>query len=111
MVKLGKFKVIERQMLDNLLNELNLQGTGAVDPETTKKIGKVLGVEAIVTGTVLDVEDGMAEINARMIKTDTAEVLGSSSAEIRNTWAAAPAPAPREDEDSYSKKRWNARRK
>ncbi len=95
-VKLHKFKVIERQMLENVMQELHLEGTGAVDAETTKKIGKILGVEAIVTGTILDINGNTAEINARVIKTDTAEVIASASAEIANTWA--PKPAPQNEE-------------
>jgi TolB-like protein len=86
-VKLRKLKIIERQMLDNVLKELHFEGTGAVDAETAKKLGKVLGVEAIITGTVLDLNDQRAEINARLIKTDTAEVLATSFAEITNSWA------------------------
>jgi TolB-like protein len=92
-VKLKKSKVIERQMLENVLKELHLEGTGVVDAATTQEIGKVLGVDAIVTGTVLDLDADRAEINARVIKTDTAEVIASASAEVPATWAAASGTA------------------
>jgi curli biogenesis system outer membrane secretion channel CsgG len=108
-VKLHKFKVIERQMLENVMQELHLEGSGIADAETTKKLGKVLGVEAIITGTVLDIDANKAEINARVIKTDTAEVIASSSAEIPDTWSEKPAPAqsaPAESEPAVRQRKW-----
>jgi len=50
---------------------------GVVSAETAKQIGKVLGVDAVISGTLLDIQDGLVEINARLIKTETAEVLNT----------------------------------
>ncbi len=86
-VRLGKLQIIERQMLDKVVQELHLETTGIVDTETTKQLGKVLGVDAIITGTILDVEDGMSEVNARVIKTETAEVINTSSVEVKKIWS------------------------
>jgi TolB-like protein len=96
-VKLKKLQVIERGLLESVMQELKLQESGVVDAETTKKLGKILGVTAIITGTLLDIEEGMVEINARIINTETAEVLDTSAVEIRKVWSDvstnAPAPA------------------
>lgn len=89
-VKLKKFQVIERQLLEKVLNEQNLGTTGIIDVESTKKIGKILGVGAIITGTLLDVENQMVEINARLINTETAEVIATSSVEIKKIWSDVP---------------------
>ena len=89
-VKLKKFQVIERQLLEKVLNEQNLGTTGIIDVESTKKIGKILGVGAIITGTLLDVENQMVEINARLINTETAEVVATSSVEIKKIWSDVP---------------------
>ncbi|MBI5573531.1 MAG: hypothetical protein HY919_03130 [Elusimicrobia bacterium] len=89
-VKLKKFQVIERQLLEKVLGEQNLGTTGIIDAESTKKIGKILGVSAIITGTLLDVENQMVEINARLINTETAEVIATSSVEIKKIWSDVP---------------------
>jgi len=89
-VKLKKFKVIERQLLEKVLTEQNLGTTGIIDVESTKKIGKILGVGAIITGTLLDVGNQMVEINARLINTETAEVIATSSVEIKKIWSDVP---------------------
>jgi len=44
--------VVERQRLDALLHEQNLATQNMLDPATVKKIGKILGVDAIFVGTV-----------------------------------------------------------
>ena len=91
-VKLKKFSVIERQLLEKVIAELHLESTGVIDVETTKQLGKVLGVEAIITGTLMDVRGNMVEINARLIKTDTAEVLTTSAVEVEKIWQDAFVP-------------------
>ncbi len=44
--------VVERQRLDALLGEQQLASDKVLDPNTIKKIGKVLGVDALFLGTV-----------------------------------------------------------
>src|ERR1041385_5234879 len=44
--------VVERQRLDAVLREQNLASQNMLDPATAKKIGHILGVDAIFVGTV-----------------------------------------------------------
>ncbi|MFH1368495.1 MAG: FlgO family outer membrane protein [Elusimicrobiota bacterium] len=84
--KMKKFQVIERSLLENVLQEQHLEASGLVDAETAKQIGKVLGVEAIINGTLLDIGGGMVEVNARLIKTETAEVMTTASVQVKKIW-------------------------
>ena len=93
-VKLKKYQVIERALLENLIQEQHLETSGAVSPETAKQIGKVLGVDAVISGTLLDIEDGMVEVNARLIKTESAEVINTASVSIRKIWSDVSASPP-----------------
>ena len=97
-VKLKKLQVIERQLLDKVLQELHLETTGVVDAETTKQLGKVLGVDAIITGSLLDIENNKVEVNARVIKTDTAEVITTASVEIEKIWTDVSPTLPSEQQ-------------
>ncbi len=85
-VKLKKLKVIERQLLEKVLQELHLESSGLVEIEGVKQIGRVLGVEAIITGTLMDIGYNRTEINARMINTETAEIITTSSIEVEKVW-------------------------
>jgi curli biogenesis system outer membrane secretion channel CsgG len=49
-----KFKVIERQLLNRVMAEQKLSLTGVVDPTSAQKLGKLLGVDAIASGTITD---------------------------------------------------------
>lgn len=85
-VKLKKLKVIERNLLEKVLQELQLSNTGIVDSESAKQIGKILGVEAIITGTLTDIGNNRVEINARMINTESAEIITTSVIEVDKVW-------------------------
>jgi curli biogenesis system outer membrane secretion channel CsgG len=47
-----KFSVIERDKLNLVLKEQGLAQTGAVDPATAAKVGKILGVKYIILGGI-----------------------------------------------------------
>ncbi|HLK34650.1 MAG TPA: CsgG/HfaB family protein [Terriglobales bacterium] len=52
LVQDGKFAVIERNALDKVLAEQNFSNSNRADATTAAKIGRVLGVDAIIVGTV-----------------------------------------------------------
>ncbi|MBI4835456.1 MAG: hypothetical protein HY811_11655 [Planctomycetes bacterium] len=111
LVNTGRFVVVERERLDALLVEQKMEGI--VDTETAVKAGKILGVDLILTGAITDFEIketqsgtavGLPSINkmpalevgkktyilsifmavdARIIRTDTAEILFAGTGEIR----------------------------
>jgi curli biogenesis system outer membrane secretion channel CsgG len=87
----NKFAIIERDKLDLVLKEQGLGQSGAVDPASAAKVGKILGVKYIVLGGIdkfnIDKTGGAigkfgvgghlvqanATINMRLIDTTTAE--------------------------------------
>jgi len=48
----GKLRVIERERLNEIRNELQFQQSGEVDTATVQKVGKLLGVKYMITGKV-----------------------------------------------------------
>jgi curli biogenesis system outer membrane secretion channel CsgG len=48
----GKFSVIERKVLDKVLKEQNFQNSDRADSSTAAKLGKILGVDAILVGSI-----------------------------------------------------------
>jgi len=56
LVESGKFKVLERQQIHEVLGEQDLGASGRVDPATAAKIGKVLGARYLIYGTVDEFE-------------------------------------------------------
>lgn len=79
--KTGKFDVIERQLLNKILEEHKLSLTGIIDESTAKELGKILGVEYICSGTITDLTTDI-KINARLISTETGKIISTASAKI-----------------------------
>jgi len=71
--------IVERNMLDKLLKEQSFQETGAVNPETAKRVGKLIGAEAIVTGSITNLKSVIA-INCRVIDTRTGRIFAAAEA-------------------------------
>lgn len=86
MIKLQKFEIIERSVLDKVMAELKLQASGMIDASSAQQLGKVLGVDAIVTGTLVETSNGQIEVNARLIKTETAQAIGASQVQLDKNW-------------------------
>lgn len=76
-----KFKVIERQQLNKVIAEQKLSLTGVVDPASARQLGKLLGVDAIASGTYTDLSQSL-KVNARLISTATGEIFAVASTEI-----------------------------
>ena len=52
LVQDGKYRVIDRNAMDKILKEQNFSNSDRVDPTSAAKIGRILGVSAIITGTI-----------------------------------------------------------
>jgi len=85
-VKEGRFDVVERGLLKKILNEQKLGMSGILDETTATKLGKLLGVKIIISGSVLKLQN-ILEINARIIDVETASIIAAenvkSSAAVR----------------------------
>lgn len=87
LVEGGKLEVLERNLLKKVLEEKNLETTGLIDPATTKELGKLLGVGAVVTGTLNDLSEKKTEVNARAIDTESGKILAAGMAVMERTWS------------------------
>ncbi|MDI6726559.1 MAG: CsgG/HfaB family protein [Smithellaceae bacterium] len=72
--RLDRFQVLERERLDALLAEMKLQQTGLVDPDTAVKIGRLLGVQALLLGSYTAI-GGMIRLDARIVEVETGLLL------------------------------------
>ena len=77
-----KFKVIERQLLNKVVTEQKLSLTGMIDQSSAQKLGRLLGVDAIASGTVTDLGKTL-RVNARLINTGTAEIFAVAAVEVQ----------------------------
>ena len=100
----GTYSVIERKQLDKILGEQNFSTSNRADPTSAARIGKILGLDAIIVGSITEFgnetkktniggggggfggfgiggfghKDSKAnvQLDARLVDVDTAEILG-----------------------------------
>ena len=77
----GDYTVVERLLLNKAIAEHKLQLQGIIDPKSAKELGKILGVDAIISGTIADLGNSL-RVNARVISTETGEVLSSAAVSV-----------------------------
>ena len=71
-------KPVERQEFERLFDEYKLSLSGLTDEETAVEIGKVLGAEYILLGSMIKV-GGSVKMNCRLIRTETSEIVFTDS--------------------------------
>ena len=104
LVKDGTYSVIERKALDKILTEQNFSNSDRANPNSAAKIGKLLGVDAIIVGSITQFGNetkktnvggngggiggfgiggfghkkskAIVALDARLVDIDTAEILG-----------------------------------
>lgn len=115
LVKSGVYSVIERKALDKVLAEQNFSNSNRADPATAAKLGRLLGVDTIIIGSITqfgrddkatNVSGGalggigrkyglggvskreakaVVAVSARMVSTDTGEILGVATGKGEST--------------------------
>jgi len=85
-----KIELVERVKLNTILKEQKLQTSGLIDSNTAKAVGNVLGVDAVITGTVIDLNDGNVEMNARLVDAQSAMVIKAVTRKIKKDWEETP---------------------
>jgi curli biogenesis system outer membrane secretion channel CsgG len=104
LVKDGTYSVIERKALDKIMTEQNFSNSDRANPNSAAKIGKLLGVDAIIVGSITEFGNetknlgaggggggfggfglggfghknskANVALTARLVDVDTAEILG-----------------------------------
>lgn len=108
----GRFEVIERILLEKVITEQKLGISGFIDDETAISLGKILGVEALATGTLSDL-GATIKVNARLIETTTGKVFSAASATLYKEASLFPLlgetplhPAKATQKTKTAKKKW-----
>ncbi len=78
-----RFSIVEREIIDKLLEELNLSTSSLTDPTTALKLGRILSANLIVTGS-LSHQGEQWLANMRFIETETTAIKCSVSTLIEN---------------------------
>lgn len=74
LVETGKYKIIERRMLKQVLEEQKLSLGGVIDQKEAAGIGKLLGAKLVAVGSVVRLGESYT-LNIRFVDVETGEVV------------------------------------
>ena len=77
----GKFQLLERKLLPKIMEELKLNFNDLFDPRSAKRMGRLLGADALLSGTISDMGKSI-KVNARLIQTETGRILAVAETDI-----------------------------
>ncbi len=72
-----KVRIVEREYIKKIIEELKLQMTGLVDQETALEVGRIIGANYFIFGTVSIFNENIV-LNARVVSIETAEIISTS---------------------------------
>ena len=78
------FDLVERKQLEAALAEMNLNFSGLIDETQAAELGKLLGADALVIGSITPFVTYF-KINARIFAVQDGRVAGAAAVKIKNT--------------------------
>jgi TolB-like protein len=79
--KITKLRIVEREKINYVIEELRKGGTIYFDKKTVAKIGNLLGAHTMVFGSFMKLDKKHMRVDARVVKTETGELLVAESQE------------------------------
>lgn len=79
--QLSKLKVVDRERVQMILDEIQVQQSDYFEDKTAVRVGKVLGVHVFVMGSFMQIDKNKILILPKLVKTETGEVLKSETIE------------------------------
>lgn len=80
----GGPRVIDRLRLGQILDEMELQSSSLVNPEEIRQLGRIAGVDALVTGRITAFSDTL-RLRIRVLDSETAEELMAEATDLPRT--------------------------
>jgi TolB-like protein len=74
LVDQNRFRVVEREKLEFILQEQKLSRSKLIDKDTALKLGQLVAAQSVITGSMIETRTGI-EVIGRFIDTETSEIL------------------------------------
>ncbi|MDD5303571.1 MAG: FlgO family outer membrane protein [Elusimicrobia bacterium] len=95
MIKLVAYRelqVVERASLGQMVEEITLSYRGLLDSRASYQLGQILDVDAVLTGTLVELPNRQIQVNARLIRIPDGLILAAVESLVKRTWQDGSAP-------------------
>jgi len=79
--KISAFTVIERDKIEFIMKEIELQKSGAVDRASAVQVGKILGARYMVFGSITQLDRRNTRMVVRVVSVETSEIVALADRE------------------------------
>ena len=86
LVRLGRFKITERKDIQQVFAELKLQASGVMNEDSVRNVGRMVGADLLILGTLSELSDGRIEVNARLVDVASGEIVSAARVNVRKDW-------------------------
>lgn len=76
--QIATLRLVERERLQDLVTELDLQHSASFDPATAQRVGRFAGAEYVVTGSLTALQPRL-RIDTRVVRVETGEIVKTAS--------------------------------
>jgi TolB-like protein len=73
--RLSTLKVVERDKIDFILKEIELAKAGMIDASDAVRVGKLLGAQLMVFGSITQLDSKKAKMLIKAVKVETSEII------------------------------------
>jgi TolB-like protein len=79
----NRYRLMERTQLDKVLDEQALGQSGALEQQTAVEVGKLIGVNVVLVGSVSKLDDRF-ELDARIIDAGSGEIRQAANSSVKD---------------------------
>ena len=79
--KISSFTIVERDKIEFIMRELELQKSGAVDRAAAVRVGKILGAQYMVFGSITQIDFRQTRMVVRVVSVETSEIVAQADRE------------------------------
>jgi TolB-like protein len=79
--KISSFTVLERDKIEFIMKEIELQKSDAVDRAAAVQVGKILGAKYMVFGSITQIDDKNTRMVVRVVSVETSEIVAQADRE------------------------------
>ncbi len=79
--RFSDIKVVERDKLEYILQELKLVEEGKIDQASAVRVGKMLGAQLMVFGSISQIDKKSARMVVRVVDVETSEIISTADRE------------------------------
>ncbi len=74
---ISQLKVVERDKIDYILREVEMVKSGAVDPATAVRIGRMMGAQVMIFGSITQLDDKKTKMLVKAVRVESSEIIAS----------------------------------